>query len=276
MNLGLTTNSALFPPPADSASLFFGTVMHQRLKPLSHRFRYRVYSLLIDLDALKEAASLSWLFSVDRFNLLSFRQSDHGNKKPGSLRHYVNQALADAGVATPPTRVLLMCYPRVLGTVFNPISVYFAYDIDENLIALIYEVRNTFGEMHSYVAPVGVGELDAAGLRQERDKRFYVSPFNDLQQRYFFRVRPPTDDLAVRILQKDAEGALLAATFHGKHRPLTNASILRAFIQIPFLTATIIAGIHWEAMKLWVKGLRIKPRPVAPAPMSFGDRRETA
>jgi uncharacterized protein len=273
---GLARNVALFPPPSDSAALYLGTVMHQRLKPLSHRFRYRVYSLLIDLDALKEASSQSWFFSVDRFNLLSFRQKDHGDRKPGSLRSYVNGVLASAGITTLPTRVLLMCYPRVLGTVFNPISVYFAYDIDEQLVAVIYEVRNTFGEMHSYVAPVREGELDVSGLRQERDKRFYVSPFNDLQQRYFFRVHPPTDELSVRILQKDKDGPLLAATFHGKHRLLTNAAILRAFARIPFLTVTIVAGIHWEALKLWWKGLRIKARPATPAPLSFDDQHETA
>jgi uncharacterized protein len=265
----------LFLPPQDKAALYFGTVMHQRLKPLSHRFTYRVYSLLIDLDALPHVGRISAFFSVDRFNLLSFRQSDHGDNGKRPLRSYVDQVLAEAGLVVRPTRVLLLCYPRVLGTVFNPLSVYFAYDETDALIGVIYEVRNTFGERHSYVAPVKDGELDAAGLRQEKDKRFYVSPFNDLMQRYFFRVRPPTADIAVRILQKDDIGPLLAATFHGRHHPLTNAAIFRAFIRIPFLTVTIVAGIHWEAFKLWIKGMRLKPRPSPPPPLSFSDRRET-
>ncbi len=171
---------------------------------------------------------------------------------------------------------MLLCYPRVLGTVFNPLSVYFAYDANDRLTGVIYEVRNTFGERHSYVAPIREGELDVSGLRQERDKRFYVSPFNDLLQRYFFRVKPPGQEVAVRILQKDESGPLLSATFHGAHCPLTSAAILRAFIRIPFLTVTIIAGIHWEALKLWLKGLRLKPRPVPPPPVSVTDKRETA
>ncbi len=265
----------LFPPPAESAMLYLGTVMHQRLKPLSHRFTYKVYSLLIDLDRLAEAGRKSRLFSIDRFNLLSFRQGDHGDKSGRPLRAYVDEVLGDAGMQERPARVLLLCYPRVLGTVFNPISVYYAYDAGDALTAVIYEVRNTFGERHSYVAPVRAGELDASGLRQERDKRFYVSPFNDLMQRYFFRVRPPMKDIAVRILQKDSTGPLLAATFHGAQHPLTNSTILRAFMRIPFLTVTIVAGIHWEALKLWLKGLRLKPRPAPPPPMSFGDRSET-
>jgi uncharacterized protein len=264
-----------FLPPQDKAALYFGTVMHQRLKPLSHRFSYRVYSLLIDLDALAEVGRMSALFSVDRFNLLSFRQSDHGDHSKHSLRSYVDRVLEEAGLKQKPHRVLLLCYPRVLGTVFNPLSVYFAYDEKDALVGMIYEVRNTFGERHSYVAPVKDGELHEAGLRQEKDKRFYVSPFNDLMQRYFFRVRPPTNDIAVRILQKDDTGPLLAATFHGQHHPLTNGAIFRAFMRIPFLTVTIVVGIHWEALKLWIKGMRLKPRPAPPPPLSFSDRRET-
>jgi uncharacterized protein len=266
--------ATFFPPPAEAASLYLGTVMHQRLKPLSHRFRYRVYSLLIDLDRLGDATRKSWFFSVDRFNLLSFRQTDHGDGE-GPLRAYVDHVLAEAGVDKPATRILLMCYPRVLGTVFNPISVYFAYGADDGLVAVIYEVRNTFGQKHSYVAPVLAGELDEAGLRQERDKRFYVSPFNDLVQRYFFRVRPPTEELALRILQKDRGGPLLAATFHGVRRPLTSGTILSALLRIPLLTVTVVAGIHWEALKLWAKGLRLKPRPEPPPLLSYGDGSET-
>jgi uncharacterized protein len=268
--------TGLFAPPDDAAALYPGTVMHQRLKPLSHRFNYRVYSLLIDLDRLDEANLKSRLFSINRFNLLSFRESDHGLRNGKPLRVFVEEALEGAGLKQKPARILLLCYPRVLGTVFNPLSVYFAYDADDQLIGMIYEVRNTFGERHSYVAPVKPGELHESGLRQERDKRFYVSPFNDLLQRYFFRVRPPTENIAVRILQKDEDGPLLAATFHGTYRPLTNGTVLRAFIRVPFLTVTILAGIHWEALKLLLKGLRLKPRPQPPAPLSFSDRRGAA
>jgi uncharacterized protein len=231
-----------------------------------------VFSLLIDIDRLEEAGRATPLFSVGRFNLLSFRPSDHGDKS-GDLRRYVNRVLRQAGLREPPARVMLLCYPRMLGTAFNPIAVYFAYDAEDEIIAVIYEVRNTFGEQHSYVAPVAAGEFSEAGLRQERDKLFYVSPFNTLEQRYLFRIRPPTKTLALRILQRDSSGPMLAATFSATQKHLTSGQVLISLAKVPLLTATVIGGIHWEALKLWLKGMTIKARPAPPKPISFGEAR---
>jgi hypothetical protein len=260
-----------FPPPEDAASLFFGAVMHARLKPVAHRFRYCVFNLLIDLDRLGEADSRSRLFSVNRANLLSFHEKDHGRGDGGSLRRYVDEMLAPAGVDVSGGKVLLLCYPRLLNTVFNPLSVYFAYDGMGALAAIIYEVRNTFGEMHSYVAPVRDGELSAAGLKQDRAKQFYVSPFNGLAMRYLFRLRPPTNEIAIRILEADEEGPLLSATFNGVRKALTTLTLLSALASAPLLTAKVVGGIHWEALRLWLKGMRLVPRPPAPAKASYGD-----
>ena len=260
-----------FAAPADAASLFRGSVMHARMKPVAHRFQYSVFNLLIDLDRLDQADDASRLFSVNRANLLSFHEKDHGRRDGSSLRRYVEEVLAPAGVDLAGGRVLLLCYPRLLNTVFNPLSVYFAYAASGALAAVIYEVRNTFGEMHSYVAPVRDGELSAAGLRQERDKLFYVSPFNGMAMRYLFRLRPPTDTIAIRILEVDAQGPLLSATFNGARNPLTTLSLLAALGTAPLLTAKVVAGIHWEALRLWLKGMRLVSRPPAPTPVSYGD-----
>lgn len=260
----------LFPAPGDAASLFRGTVMHARLKPVGHRFRYDVFNLLIDLDRLDEADRASALFSVNRPNLLSFVERDHGARDGSSLRAHAGRLLAEAGVDLTGGRVLLLCYPRILGAVFNPLSIYFGYRADGALAGVIYEVRNTFGEHHSYVAPVRPGELGPAGLRQERDKLFYVSPFNRMAMRYAFRMRPPTDEIAVRILETDAEGPVLSATFNGRRKPLTTLSLLSAWAAAPLLTAKVVGGIHWEALRLWLKGMRLQPRPAAPPPISFG------
>lgn len=260
----------LFPAPAAAASLYPGEVMHARMKPKAHRFRYRVFNLLIDLDRLDEAGRLSRLFSVDRFNLLSFFPRDHGEER-ASLAARARALIAQAGVEERPERLLLLCYPRVLGFVFNPISVYFAYAADGRLLCLIYEVRNTFGQRHSYVAPVRSGEASEAGIRQERDKLFYVSPFLDMPLRYHFRIRPPGDNAAIRILETDAEGPILAATFQGSRRDLTARTIMTACLGMPLMTLKVVAGINWEALKLWLKGIRIYRRPAPPAPASFGD-----
>ena len=152
--------------------------------------------------------------------------------------------------------VLLLCYPRLLGYTFNPLSVYFCYGDDDRLSLIIYEVRNTFGEIHSYVLPVRPGEVSAAGVRQAQDKLFYVSPFVEMAMRYHFRISPPGERVKLRILETDCEGPLLAATFSGRRQPLTTRSLLRAFAALPLVTLKIVAAIHWEALRLWLKGAR--------------------
>lgn len=267
--------AVLFPPPASVVSLVPGTVMHARMKPKQHRFSYRVFNLLIDIGALDRAARVSRFFSIGpRFNLAGFRESDHGGGS-GSLRAHVDALLAPAGVDLAGGRVLLLCYPRILGFVFNPISVYFCYGPDRDLAAVIYEVRNTFGEMHSYVAPVVAGELSVAGLRQERDKLFYVSPFLDMPLRYHFRLLPPGEgEVRVRILETDAEGPILAATFAGRRKDLTTPALLRECLAVPFMTLKVVAGINWEALKLWIKGVGLRTRPNPPEPASYAASRD--
>jgi len=161
--------------------------------------------------------------------------------------------------------VLLLCYPRLLGYTFNPLSVYYCHRADGTLALIIYEVRNTFGDIHSYVLPVTAGQRSDAGIRQVQDKLFYVSPFIETAMRYHFRVSPPSDDVKLRILETDAEGPLLAATFHGRRQPLTSRALLRSFFGLPLVTLKIMAAIHWEALRLWIKGARLVPRPKAPA-----------
>ena len=248
---------------APAASLYVGNVMHARLKPMGHRFSYRVMSLLIDLDRLGDADRQSKLFGVNRPALYSFRESDHGERNGSSLRAYVQRAAAAKDIDLTGGRVLLLCYPRLLGYTFNPLSAYFCYRADGELALIIYEVRNTFGDIHSYVLPVRPGEASEAGIRQEQDKLFYVSPFIDMAMRYYFRVQPPGDTVKLRILETDADGPLLAATFVGDRRPLNGPTLMAMFAALPMVTFKIMAAIHWEALRLWIKGAKLVPRPVA-------------
>jgi uncharacterized protein len=245
----------------EAAALYFGEVMHARLKPMGHRFSYRVMSLLIDLDRLGDADKLSPLFAVNRAALYSFHESDHGRRDGCSLRAYAQARAAEHGIDLTGGRVLLLCYPRLVGYTFNPLSVYFCYRADGTLALLIYEVRNTFGEIHPYVLPVRAGDVSAAGVRQEQDKLFYVSPFVGMAMRYRFRISPPGEQVKLRILETDREGPLLAATFIGHHHALSTRALLRAFVALPLVTAKIIAAIHWEALRLWLKGARLVARP---------------
>jgi uncharacterized protein len=250
-------------PDEPAASLYFGEVMHARLKPIGHRFSYRVMNLLIDLDRLDAADRQTRLFGVNRAALYSFHEKDHGERDGASLRVYAQRRAAACGVDLTGGRVLLLCYPRLLGFTFNPLSAYFCYRADGELALMIYEVRNTFGDIHAYALSVKPGELSDAGLRQQQDKLFYVSPFIDMPMRYHFRVSPPAAHIKLRILETDSAGPLLAATFHGRRRDLGAAQLLRSFFALPLVTLKIVAAIHWEALRLWIKGARLVPRSIA-------------
>ena len=246
-----------------AAALYFGEVMHARLKPMVHRFSYRVMSLLIDLDRLEAANRQCLLFGVNRAALYSFSEADHGERDGSPLRAYAQRRAVEHGINLTGGRVLLLCYPRLLGYTFNPLSVYFCYRADGALVLMIYEVRNTFGDIHAYVLPVKPGQISIAGIRQHHDKLFYVSPFIDMAMRYHFRVSPPADSIKLRILETDRGGPLLAATFNGRRRAMTTPALLRSVFSLPLVTLKIMAAIHWEALRLWLKGARLVPRPNA-------------
>lgn len=246
-----------------AAALYFGDVMHARLKPMGHRFSYRVMSLLIDLDQLEKADNQSPLFGVNRAALYSFRESDHGDRDGTSLRGYVRRSASELGIDLSGGRIQLLCYPRLFGYTFNPLSVYFCYRAGGELALMIYEVRNTFGDIHPYVLPVLSGEISDAGVRQQQNKLFYVSPFIEMAMRYHFRVSPPGEAVKIRILETDGEGPLLAATFNGRRQELTTGSLLKSFFSLPLVTFKILAAIHWEGLRLWIKGARLVPRTKA-------------
>jgi DUF1365 family protein len=254
-----------------AAALYFGDVMHARLKPMGHRFTYRVMSLLIDLDQMDEADRQSPLFGVNRSALYSFHERDHGSRDGSSLRVYAQQTAAGHGIDLTGGRVLLLCYPRLLGYTFNPLSAYFCFSAGGELAMIIYEVRNTFGDIHAYALPVRPGEHSAAGIRQEQDKLFYVSPFIEMAMRYHFRVSLPGQSVKLRILETDSEGPVLSATFIGQRRALTTSALIKAFGAFPLVTVKIMAAIHWEALRLWIKGARLVPRPASkPANLHLG------
>jgi uncharacterized protein len=256
-----TAGNPLGDSAGAAATLYFGEVMHARLKPVGHRFSYRVMSLLIDLDRLDAADRQCRLFGVNRAALYSFNEGDHGRRDGSSLRRYVQACAAEHGIDLTGGRVRLLCYPRLFGYTFNPLSVYFCYRADGGLALMIYEVRNTFGDLHAYVLPVQPGEISDAGLRQRQDKLFYVSPFIEMAMRYHFRVSGPGERIKLRILETDREGPLLAATFHGRRSDLRTAALLRSLVTLPLVSLKIVAAIHWEALRLWLKGARLVPRP---------------
>ncbi len=253
------------------SGLYSGRVGHTRLRPRKHALSYGVFMLLLDLDELPELdRRLQW-FSLSRFNLLSFEPRDHGDGSATPLRVQVERHLAAAGLESDGGAIRLLCLPRVLGFVFNPLSLYFCYRAGGGLAAILYEVSSTFGERHTYLIPV---DSEAAEVRQTAAKRLHVSPFMDMALNYDFKVQPPGDKVRVVIDTFDAEGLLLAASFAGRRHELTDRNLLAACATHPLLTLKIVAAIHWEALKMVLKGMRLRGGPPAPpAPVSVGANR---
>lgn len=242
-----------------ASGLYPGVVTHTRMKPRRHALRYRIFMLLLDLDELDVLDRGLRLFSLQRFNLVSFDPRRHGDGSAAPLKAQVEAQLAAANIAHGgPVRMLAM--PRILGLGFNPITVFFCHRSDGALSAILYEVNNTFGERHSYLIPAD----DAPIVKQACDKGFYVSPFMDMDLSYAFRVRPPGDQVQVLVDVDDAEGRVLATGFAAERRDLTDRALLGAWLTHPWMTLGVVVAIHWEALFIWLKGEKIRQRPAKP------------
>lgn len=248
-----------------ASALYRGSVRHVRLAPRRHALRYRVAWLLLDLDERPALARRLRLLSFGRFNLFGFDERDHGDGTPGGLRAWVARQLAAAGITGADAAVRVLCMPRVLGYVFNPISVFFCHRADGRLAAVLYEVHNTFGQRHAYTFALPDG-TEEAPLRHSCAKALYVSPFLPMALRYRFRLRPPAAQVALAIDTVGDGGTVLAAALHGSRVALTDAALLRTALALPLLTVKVTAAIHWEALLLWLKRVPLVPRPAPDVP----------
>jgi DUF1365 family protein len=247
-------------------------IFHARLRPHGLRFRYRVLALLVDINRLEEAPGLPF-FSVGGFNLLGFDPADHGPRDGSPLRDYIDRIHREAGLARP-ERVTLICFARLLGYVFNPIATYCCADAAGRATSVVYEVRNTFGEHHTYLFPVS-GAEDAGIGAHECDKLFYVSPFMDMPLRYRFLMSPPQDgDFSLKIIERDRDGVVLTALMRARAFAPTRINVLRRLAASPLAGFKVLAGIHWQALRLWMRGHRLRPRPRPPAAVSMGEAGE--
>ena len=236
-----------------NSSIYNGQVIHKRFKPKVHYFKYNVFSLLIDLSELDQLNKKINLFSYNRFNLVSFYDKDHGDRDGTSLIEWVNRNLEKNKISTENISIKLLCYPRIFGFVFNPLSVFYVYDQSKQLIAILYEVKNTFGEQHTYIFRV---EEDNNLIQNNCSKKFHVSPFIEMKSNYFFRILKPGNKISVIIDQYDSEGKILFASQEGARTDLNSKYLLKSYIKHPIMTFKIILAIHYEAFKLWAKGIR--------------------
>jgi DUF1365 family protein len=242
---------------------YAGAVVHERLAPVRHAFSYKVFALSLDVDEIDRLDKSLQLFSRNRWNLLSFHDRDHGSRDGTPVGAHMRGILRGAGLQHACERITLLCYPRLLGFVFNPLSVYFCHRGDGGIGAIVYEVSNTFGERKSYVIPVE--DDNGAVVAQSCAKEMYVSPFTSAHGRYQFHVRRPAERVVVGIDFRDAEGPVLRTHFCGKRRGLSNWSIIGLLARHRLMTFKVVAGIHFEALRLWLKGVPLVERHASPA-----------
>jgi DUF1365 family protein len=255
---GADGRSPLPKPSALETSIYIGEVVHQRFAPKAHRLSYHIFQLLIDLDQPKE----TFFFSRNRFNLFGFYDRDHGPDKAQAqtapLRDRMTGLLSKHGLYMLGDRLFLMAMPRVLGFVFNPISLYFLQSAQGAMKAMVYEVNNTFGDRHSYVLPV---RQQGKRIRQASEKRLHVSPFMDMDMAYSFDLIAPEETFALKIDLKKGDQRMLFAGFTAARKPLRDHTLLRLFFVMPLMTLGVVWGIHWEALLLFIKGMRLRPKP---------------
>ena len=236
-----------------TSSIYNGAVIHKRFKPKKHFFKYNVFSLLIDLSELDDLDKRIKFFSFNKFNLVSFYEKDHGHRDGSSLVEWIKKNLNENDINSKDIRIKLLCYPRIFGYVFNPLSVFFIYDSSEKLISILYEVKNTFGEQHTYIFKV----KDDANLFQHNcSKKFHVSPFIEMNCNYFFRILKPGEKISVIIDQYQTDEKILYASQDGKRVDFTSKELLKSYLKHPLMTFKIISAIHYEAFKLWTKGIK--------------------
>jgi DUF1365 family protein len=243
---------------AAGSAIYAGNVVHKRLAPKRHGFKYRVFALALDVDEIDALSGRLRLFSRNRRNAVSFHDCDHGRGDGTPVGEHARRTLASAGLAGAGERIVLLAYPRIFGFVFNPLSVYFCHGGDGGLRAVIYEVSNTFGERTSYVIPAG--EMQAGIVSQACAKTMYVSPFTAAKGHYGFHVRPPAADVVVGVDLRSGAVPVLKTHFRGTRHPLTDGSLTAMLARHPMMTVKVLGAIHLEALRLWLKGIPLVRR----------------
>ena len=240
------------------SSIYIGNVIHKRFKPKIHFFKYKVFSILLDISEIDILDKSLKIFSYNKFNIVSFYDADHGPRDGTSIKEWVIKNLNDNRINTENIKIKLLCYPRIFGYVFNPLSVFFIYNKNSKLISILYEVKNTFGEQHTYVFKTKENENY---IKHTCKKKFHVSPFIEMDCTYFFKILKPSEKISVIIDQYDEEGKLLYASQDGDRIEFNNKNLVLSYLRHPLMTFKIIVAIHFEAFKLWTKGIKfIKKR----------------
>ena len=264
------------------ASLYVGTLRHRRFTPVTHEFRYPVFMVLLDIDRIPDAMRASPFTSYNRWNWAAFHEADHFGDARRPLRARLVDDAAGQGITLPAGRITLLTHLRYLGYCFNPVSFFYCYDTDDRLVYVMAEVNNTFGGSHRYwLAPRATG-----GFRSASKKALYVSPFLGTDLAYTFGFNQPGAQLTAHIdvhggpgrpghedeRAGTRQGTVLDATLTLHERTWDAPTIARTLLRFPWMTAAVIAGIHWQAARLWWKGVAVVPRATPRGELTLDER----
>jgi DUF1365 family protein len=211
--------------------------------------------VLVDVDRLEELNRSSWLIGYNRTRFLSINDHNYGPGDGTPIAVHVRGLMSALELAQPVARIFMLCFPAVLGRVFNPLTVYFGQSDDGEWLAVVYEVSNTFGQRHAYSMAVEKGQAHSA------KKCFYVSPFNAVEGEYRFAIERRGEHLRLNIALFETGRLKLVARFEGDEQPLKDGALLKSLLRLGSQPIKVVAAIHWEALKLYLKGLRPTPRP---------------
>ena len=238
-----------------NSCIYNGVIKHQRFKPIKHSLNYKTFSLLLDLEEIESLDKKISIFSLNKFNIFSFYNLDHGARDGSSLKDWVLKNIKKFNINNNITKIKLLCYPRIFGYVFNPLSIFYCYE-NNDLRAIFYEVKNTFNEQHTYIFKI----KDNEKIVQKCKKKFYVSPFMDMETYYNFKLLNPKDTLSIFIKQTDGNETVLTATQTGDKKEFSLKQLIINFFKYPLMTIKIISSIHYEAFFLWKKGAVYRKR----------------
>jgi uncharacterized protein len=251
------------PAPASASCLYFGRVSHQRVRPVTHSFQYNVCCLLADLDELGDLDRHLSLFSFNRWNVFSFFDRDHGPRDGSPLRPWIDRHLSAIGIDLAGGPVRVLCFPRLFGFVFNPLTFWFCYHRAGRLRAVLLEVSNMLGETHGYLLSVD-GGYTGGRLSASFSKSFYVSAFIGMDASYQCDVVEPDEHLGLLIREFEQDQETLIASWTGRRRAMTTANLAYALGRYPLMTFKIWAAIYWQALRLIRKGVPRYPQASAP------------
>ncbi|MBK5935393.1 DUF1365 domain-containing protein [Halorhodospira halophila] len=247
----------------EAPALYVGGVTHRRSIAPQYHFRYRYAAFLFDVDGLPALDARCRLFAYNRSGPISLHDRDYGPRDGTPLRPWIDSVLAERGLDTADGRVLLLTVPRVLNHAFNPLSVWFCLDRDERPRAVLCEVHNTFGEVYGYLLHQDGAPMPFP-IRSQATKVFHVSPFLPVDGEYRFRFSALTESLAVAIGYHGEEGRRLSAVQTGERRSLTDGQLLRILGRLPPPGIRALVGIHWQALKIYLRGGRFHSKPESP------------